>query len=77
MSASIRAKKIAKINTVLKKHYQPVKAPTRNVLEHIVFACCLEDAKYEHATDAFARLQEIYTGWNEIRVSHCGCFLKR
>lgn len=69
MSASNRAKKIAKIQTVLKKHYQPVKAPARSVLEHVVFACCLEDSKYEQATDAFARLQEIYTGWNEIRVT--------
>ena len=69
MSASVRAKKIAKIHTVLKKHYQPVKAPTRNILEHVMFACCLEDSKYEQASDAFARLQEIYTGWNEIRVT--------
>lgn len=69
MSASNRAKKISKIQTVLKKHYQPVKAPVRNVLENIVFACCLEDSKYDQANDAFARLQEIYTGWNEIRVT--------
>lgn len=69
MSASNRAKKIAKINTVLKKHYQPVKAPSRTILEHIIFACCLEDSKYEQANDAFARLQEIYTGWNEVRVT--------
>ncbi|MEC9091465.1 MAG: hypothetical protein VX438_02080 [Planctomycetota bacterium] len=69
MSASNRATKIAKINTVLKKHYQPVKAPSRSILEHIIFACCLEDAKYEQANDAFARLQEIYTGWNEVRVT--------
>lgn len=69
MSASNRAKKIAKINTVLKKHYQPVKAPARNVLEHVIYACCLEDATYEQANDAFARLQEIYTGWNEVRVT--------
>ena len=69
MSASIRAKKIGKIHTVLKKHYQPVKAPARPVLEHIIFACCLEDSKYDQANDAFARLQEIYTGWNEVRVT--------
>lgn len=69
MSASNRAKKIAKINTVLKKHYQPVEAPARSVLEHVIFACCLEDSKYEQANDAFARLQEIYTGWNEVRVT--------
>lgn len=69
MSASNRAKKIAKLHSVLKKHYQPVKAPTRSILEHIVYACCLEDSKFDHANDAFARLQEIYTGWNEIRVT--------
>ena len=70
MSATNRAKKIAKIQTVLKKHYQPIKPPTnRSVLEHLIFACCLEDSKYDPANDAFARLQEIYTGWNEIRVT--------
>lgn len=70
MSATNRAKKIAKIQTVLKKNYQPIKPPTnRTVLEHLVFACCLEDSKYDPANDAFARLQEIYTGWNEIRVT--------
>lgn len=70
MSATNRAKKIAKIQTVLKKNYQPIKPPTnRSVLEHLIFACCLEDSKYDPANDAFARLQEIYTGWNEIRVT--------
>ena len=70
MSATNRAKKIAKLQTVLKKNYQPIKPPTnRSVLEHLVFACCLEDSKYDPANDAFARLQEIYTGWNEIRVT--------
>ncbi len=70
MSATNRAKKIAKLQSVLKKNYQPIKPPTnRSVLEHLIFACCLEDSKYDPANDAFARLQEIYTGWNEIRVT--------
>lgn len=70
MSATNRAKKIAKIQSVLKKNYQPVTPPSnRTVLEHLVFACCLEDSEYDPANDAFARLQEMYTGWNEVRVT--------
>jgi hypothetical protein len=70
MSATARAKKIAKIHSVLKKHYQPIRpAANRSVLEHLVFACCLEDSRYEQANDAFARIQEVYTGWNEVRVT--------
>lgn len=70
MSASNRAATIAQLQKVLKKHYQPVKAPAdRTVLEHLLYACCLEDAQYEQADEAFARLQESYFDWNEVRVT--------
>jgi hypothetical protein len=59
-----------KIHKVLKKHYKPVAPPEeRTVLEHMLYACCLENARPEVADEAFARLQENYFDWNEIRVT--------
>ena len=70
MSASNRAAKINKLSKVLKKHFQPVKPPSdRTVLEHLLYACCLENADFEQADEAFARLQESYFDWNEVRVT--------
>ena len=70
MSASNRAAKLQKIHKALKKLYQPVKPPAdRNVLEHLIYACCLEDASYLTADEALAQLQETYLDWNEVRVT--------
>lgn len=70
MSASNRAAIINKLSKVLKKHFQPVKPPSdRTVLEHLLYACCLENADFEQADEAFARLQESYFDWNEVRVT--------
>jgi endonuclease-3 len=38
-------------------------------LEHLLFACCLEDAHYEAADEAFAALVHTFFDWNEIRVT--------
>ena len=65
-----RAARITKIHKVLKKHYQPVAPPPeRPVLEHLLYACCLENARHEQADEAFAKLQESFFDWNEIRVT--------
>lgn len=65
-----RAALLTKIHKVLKKHYKPVAPPAdRNVLEHLLYACCLENARFEAADEAFARLKEMYFDWNEIRVT--------
>lgn len=70
MSAANRANVLAKIQKVCKKHFQPVKpSESRNVFETIIFGCCLEDATFEQAEEAFARLQELYFDWNEVRVT--------
>ncbi len=70
MATSNRATAIAKLQKSLKKHFQPV-APVaeRTLLEDLLFACCLEDASYDAATECFARLQESYFDWNEVRVT--------
>ena len=70
MAVSNRAAKLAKLHRVAKKHYQPVSPPSdRSVLEHLLYACLLEDTVFEAADDAFAQLQEGYFDWNEVRVT--------
>src|SRR5215216_5976467 len=61
---------ISKVYKVLKKHYKPTAPPAdRTVLEHLLYACVLENARFEAADEAFARLKELYFDWNEIRVT--------
>jgi endonuclease-3 len=58
------------VHKVLKRHYKPVKPdPDRPVLEHLLFACCLEDAHYEPAEETFAALVHTFFDFNEIRVT--------
>jgi endonuclease III len=67
---SNRAAKYEVLYKSLKKHYKPIPEPgERTVLEHLVYACCLEDARYEQADEAFAKLQQAYFDWNEVRVT--------
>jgi hypothetical protein len=70
MSATNRAPLINRTYKVLKKHYKPVKPPEdRSLLEHLLYACCLENATFEAADEAFAKLQQSFFDWNEIRVT--------
>lgn len=70
MSAKNRGDRILLLQKVVTKHFEPVKASDdRSVLEHLLYACCLEDATYEAADEAFHRLQESFFDWNEIRVT--------
>ncbi len=70
MSTKNRGDRIQLLHKVVKKYYKPVPTPEgRAVLEHLIYACCLEDARYESADEAFHRLQESYFDWNEVRVT--------
>ncbi|MEI8211594.1 MAG: hypothetical protein WCI02_05565 [Planctomycetota bacterium] len=70
MTAGNRATKYENLYKSLKKHFKPLtEVPERTVLEHLLYACCLEDAKSEHADEAFAKLQQTYFDWNEVRVT--------
>ena len=61
---------IAKVYKVLKKHYKPQTPPEdRTALEHLIYACLLENARADAADEAFAKLKELYFDWNEIRVT--------
>jgi endonuclease-3 len=70
MSASNRAALLAKTLKVLKKHYKPVAPPSdRSVLEHLLYACCLENSRHEDVDEVMAKLQQSYFDWNEVRVT--------
>jgi endonuclease III len=70
MSTANRATLFVKLHKVLKKHYKPVPINAdRLVMEHLLFACCLEDARYEAAEEAFAALKHTFFDWNEVRVT--------
>lgn len=69
MSSSNRATVLTKLHKVLKKHYKPVEPGQRTVLEHLLYAAVLENADFETADECFAKLQENYFDWNEVRVT--------
>ncbi len=70
MTSVSRTAQFAHVQKVLKKYYHPVAPATdRSVLEHLLFAACLEDAPYEAAEESFAALVHTFYDWNEVRVS--------
>ena len=70
MSAKNRADQITKLYKVLKKEYQPITPPSnRTVMDHAIYACCLENSTAEDADECLAKLQENYFDWNEVRVT--------
>ena len=69
MSASNRAKLIGKLHTALKKHYSPISAGNRSLLEHVLYASLLQDATYEAADDGLAKCENDFFDWNEVRVT--------
>lgn len=72
MASKNRASLIAKLHKVLEKHYRPVPTPDdRTILEHLIYGLLLENAAFDKADEAFARLQT-YFDWNEVRVSSVG-----
>ncbi len=69
---SSRQKEFKKLYKKLKKRYPDdpvVLSRDRKLLEHLVFAVFLENAKREDARAAFAAMERYYIDWNEIRVS--------
>jgi hypothetical protein len=70
MATPNRSALIARTLKVIRKHYKPVAQPKdRSVLEHLLFACLLEDSPQESAEQVFQALKHDYFGWNEVRVS--------
>ena len=70
MSATNRAQVITKLFKIAKKHYPYVPpVSSRSVLEHMLYACCLENSNNEAADEAFAKLEQQFFDWNEVRVT--------
>ena len=70
MTAVSRTAQFAKVHKVLKKYYKSAAANAgRTVIEHLLFACCLEDAHADAAEEAFAALVHTFFDWNEVRVT--------
>jgi endonuclease III len=70
MTAVSRTAQFAKVHKALKKYYKPAAANAgRTVVEHLLFACCLEDAHHDAAEEAFAALVHTFFDWNEVRVT--------
>jgi len=70
MASKNRAALINKALKVVKKHYKPVAPPKdRSLLEHLLFACCLENSSHDAAEKVFQTLSTDYFDWNEVRVS--------
>jgi endonuclease III len=70
MASPSRSTQFSKLHKVLKKRFEAVAADAnRTVFEQMVFACCLENAHYDKAEEAFAALEHNFFDWNEIRVS--------
>ena len=73
MAISNRAAIYDKIYRILSKHYKPVVPPVDcSVLQHALYACCLENAQYDHADEAYTKVMQTYFDLNEIRVTTVG-----
>jgi endonuclease-3 len=69
MSSPNRSALLVKAHKLLRKHYEPVPRVERSLLEHLIFACLLENSSYAAAEQALAALRKVYFDLNEIRVS--------
>jgi hypothetical protein len=70
MNAVSRTAQFAKVHKILKKHCKSsVPSAGRTVIEHLLFACCLEGAHHDAAEEGFAALVHTFFDWNEVRVT--------
>jgi endonuclease-3 len=70
MASPNRTALIKKTVRVLRKHFTPyTPANDRTLLEHMLFACLLENSSHEAAERAFANISKDYFDLNEVRVS--------
>lgn len=70
MPISNRAAIYNKIFKVMKRYYKPVvQVPARTVLEHFLYACCLEDVHFDRAEESYEKVRQSFFDWNEVRVT--------
>ncbi len=70
MSTTNRATLLNKTHKVLKRTYKhPSVKADQVLLDTLLFAACLENARHDVALQAFETLKGAFFDWNEIRVS--------
>lgn len=69
MATPSRSALLTKLHKLLKKQYAPHPEPHRPVLQHLLYACCLENSSYAQADAAIAALHGGYFDLNEVRVT--------
>jgi hypothetical protein len=70
MSTPNRAALLNKTHKVLKRTYKYNSVRGEQpLLESLLLACCLENARHDVAQETFAKLRSAFFDWNEIRVS--------
>ena len=70
MAATNRTDKVKLLVKTLQKRYKHIPKPTtRNLLECLMYAACLENATFDAAESAYSVLEHHYIDWNELRVS--------
>ncbi len=70
MTTPNRTALLNKLHKVLKKHYKPCSnRHDQPVLESLLFAACLENARPATAELVFEKLKTSFFDWNEVRVS--------
>ena len=70
MSILNRTALLTKIHKAIKKHYKlPAVKGDQPVLDALLFASCLENAKFEAAEAGYNTIKSSFFDWNEIRVT--------
>jgi len=70
MTAKNRPEQIGKLHAELKKHFKAAPpSPGRPLMEHILYASLLEDTPADLADEGFAKCEQEYFDWNEVRVT--------
>lgn len=73
MATTNRAQLLTRLQKAVRKAYKQVPVQTdRPVMEHLLFACLLEDAQQQPAEDALAAVADAFFDWNEVRVTTIG-----
>lgn len=61
---------ISKLQGLLKKNFKPAPAsPGRPLLEHVLYGALLEEAPVDLADEGYAKCEQEFFDWNEVRVT--------
>ncbi len=70
MTSKNRAGLISKLQGLLKKSFKPAPAsPGRPLLEHVLYGALLEEAPVDLADEGYAKCEQEFFDWNEVRVT--------